>query len=96
MADLHEKFDPYWERNRLVRLLASLYPSGQRKTAIEGWDAEWHNCIFIDLPTGQASWHIHERQMDEFASLPEYTKPWDGHSTAEKYDRVLALAELAQ
>jgi hypothetical protein len=32
--------------------------------------------VFIDLPTGQVSWHVLEYQED-----------WDGHDTAEKYRR---------
>jgi hypothetical protein len=32
---------------------------------------------YIDLPTGQISWH-----------LPEYNWHWDGHTTAEKFRRI--------
>lgn len=81
----------YWERNRLVAILSRLYPSGRSVTAIPDWDAEWHNCIYIELPTGQVSWHIHDNEMVQFASLPEYASPWDGHSTDEKYRRLLLL-----
>lgn len=84
----------YEERNRLVALLARIYPSGIRKTDIEGWDPAWQNCVFIDTPAGQMSWHIHDREMAAFADLPLYTKPWDGHSTEEKYDRVAALMQI--
>ena len=88
---IKQKDQAYWERNRLVAILARLYPSGRAVTDIPGWDAAWHNCIYIDLPTGQASWHIHDDEMMQFASLPEYTKPWDGHSIEEKYRRLLLL-----
>jgi hypothetical protein len=82
----------YLERNRLVQLLASLYPSGIRQTSIEGWSDDWHGCVYIDLPTGQASWHYHDSHAYLFAHLPPYTKPWDGHTTEQKYDRVSRLA----
>lgn len=82
--------EAYYERNQLVALLARLFPSGLRKTDIEGWDAAWHNCVFIDLPTGQVSWHFHDREAHLFEGLPPYTKEWDGHSTPEKYLRVAA------
>lgn len=39
---------------------------------------EWP-VVYIDLPTGQVSWH-----------MPEYAGPWDGHSTKMKYDRIRA------
>ena len=83
----------YFERNQLVAALARMYPSGVRKTEIEGWDAEWHTCVFIDLPTGQASWHFHDRDVWLLEGLPVYTKPWDGHTTGEKYRRVAGLYE---
>ena len=50
--------------------------------------------MFIDLPTGQASWHYHDREAHLFAGLPPYTKPWDGHTTPEKYERLAALRNV--
>lgn len=85
----------YHERNRLVAALARLYPSGLKKTAIEGWDPEWHNCVFIHLPTGQASWHYHDCEAYLFAGLPPYEGDWDGHTTEEKYARLAAIADVA-
>ena len=82
----------YTERNRLVALLASLFPSGTKKTTIPGWDEAWHGCVYIDLPNGQASWHYHDREAHLFAHLPPYQGEWDGHSTEEKYARITALA----
>ncbi len=82
----------YAERNYLVALLARLYPSGLKRTAIEGWEPEWHGCVYVDLPTGQASWHYHEREAHLFKGLPPYPREWDGHSTEEKYRRIAALA----
>src|SRR4051812_39357521 len=51
-----DKASAYEERNRVVAALAHEFPAGIRKTAIEGWDPEWHNCVFIDTPAGQLSW----------------------------------------
>ena len=82
----------YTERNRLVALLATLFPSGTKKTAIPGWDEAWHGCVYIDLPNGQASWHYHDSEAHLFAHLPPYQGDWDGHSTEEKYSRIAALA----
>lgn len=86
-----ERDRAYTERNRLVAFLARLYPSGLRKTAIEGWDPEWDNCVYIDTPEGQMSWHFHGSDGHLFAGLPAYEKPWDGHSTEEKYARLKRL-----
>lgn len=86
------KDEAYRERNKVVRLIASLFPSGIKKTDIPGWDEEWHWCVYIDLPTGQVSWHIHISEFDQFADLPPYQGEWDGHDTPTKYARVAALS----
>lgn len=83
----------YLERNRVVAALARLVVAnggraGLRKTTIDGWDPAWHSCCWIDLPTGQASWHFHDREAHLFAGLPDYDGDWDGHSTPEKYERL--------
>lgn len=80
----------YRERNQLVALLSTLFPSGKAKTAIEGWDEAWHGCVYIDFPWGQASWHYHTDDEWMFAHLPPYTKGWDGHTTEAKYAAIAA------
>lgn len=94
-----ERDGAYLERNQLVALLASIYPSGIKRTAIEGWHEDWHGCVYIDFPWGQASWHYHESQADLFSHLPPYEGQWDGHSTEAKYTAIVeasraVLAEL--
>jgi hypothetical protein len=86
----------YTERNRLVAFLTSIYPSGVRKTAIPGWDEAWHGCVYIDLPTGQASWHFHDSEAHLFAHLTPYDGEWDGHTTEEKYERLFFAANHAK
>lgn len=81
----------YRERNMLVAYLSKLYPSGVKKTVIEGWDECWHNCVYIDLPTGQASWHFHDNDKDLFDHLTEYPFEWNGHTTEEKYNSMNTL-----
>lgn len=85
------KNEAYLERNQVVAALVRLYPSGLARTDIPGWEPEWHGCVYIDLPTGQVSWHFHDSQAYLFDGLPPYTKPWDGHDTPEKYRRLAAL-----
>jgi hypothetical protein len=80
----------YRERNQLVALLSTLFPSGKATTAIDGWDEAWHGCVYIDFPWGQASWHYHTDDAWMFAHLPPYTKPWDGHTTKAKYAAIAA------
>jgi hypothetical protein len=86
-----EKDAAYFERNQVVAALAKLFPSGIARTAIAGWDSEWHGCVYIDLPTGQVSWHFHDSHGYLFAGLPAYEGKWDGHDTNEKYQRLACI-----
>lgn len=87
------KDNAYEERNRCVALIARMaialgLKACVTKTAIEGWSEDWHGCVFIDLPTGQVSWHFHDSQAHLFDGIPYSAVEWDGHSTGEKYERV--------
>ena len=87
----HVKDGAYLERNQVVAALSKLFPAGTKRTAIAGWSDDWHGCVYIDLPTGQVSWHYHDSQADLFAHLPAYHGAWDGHDTEDKYRRLAAL-----
>ena len=83
----------YLERNRCVALIARMalamgLKAGRAVTAIEGWSEDWHGCVYVELPTGQVSWHFHNSQLSMFAFLPPYNTVWDGHDTAEKCRRT--------
>ena len=84
----------YLERNQVVAALATVFPAGVARTAIPGWSEDWHGVVYIDLPTGQVSWHYHDSQAHLFAHLPPYAGTWDGHDTEEKYRRLAALKEI--
>jgi hypothetical protein len=86
---------PYSERNHVVALLARLFPSGIRNTDIPGWDAEWHGCVYIDLPSGQISYHYHDSEAHLFDGLPPYTQDWDGHDKAAVHERLKQACSYA-
>jgi hypothetical protein len=84
----------YAERNMLVYFLAKLFKGGRRDTDIEGWEPEWNGCVYVEIPgVGQCSWHYHSDMAELFADLPEYKKPYTGHTTEDKYARILAYAK---
>jgi hypothetical protein len=91
MTDQEEKVEAYRQRDHLVAALAHMFPSGIRATNIAGWDPEWHGCVLIDLPSGQISYHYHDREAGLFADLPPYDKPWDGHDKETVHARLAAL-----
>jgi len=89
------KDQAYLERNHVVALLARHYDSFRTVTAIEGWDADWHNCIYIFLPTGQISYHFHKDHLYLFEDVryiaPENLAPsnnYDGHTKDDVHRRI--------
>ena len=81
----------YQERNVLVSGLTSVFPAGIRETEIEGWHPDWNGCVFIDLPTGQISFHYHVSEAHLFDHLPPYTKDFDGHDKKTVLSRIISL-----
>lgn len=94
----------YDERNRVVAGLARLaldngYAAwlgkhqGEAAEDQKAWDPGWENVVYVNLPTGQLSWHLHDSHLPFFAFLRvDETGKWDGHSTIQKYDRLDAFA----
>jgi hypothetical protein len=79
----------YTERANLTALLAALYPSGwnHADTNHPGWFV-----LYIQLPTGQATWHISPDDWWIFANVPHSPELiWDGHTTEQKYQRIRDL-----
>ena len=78
----------YRERNRVIAALAACFPSSQcRDDETPGW-----RVVFVELPTGQVSWHFHAKERPLFAHVPTKRTRWDGHSTQQKYRRLERFA----
>lgn len=92
-----ERDAAYVERNRCVAALARLIVAGGGRAWLAdhqddpSWDPEWKTIVFIDGPTGQMSWHLHDSDVPLFAGFDRGQNAWDGHSTPEKYERVARL-----
>ena len=85
------KDQAYHERDQLVALLANLFPSSLERhpDADTTWEEDWRWLVFVDLPTGQCSWHIHDSELPWFDHVPGPSGwEWDGHTTKEKYTRI--------
>jgi hypothetical protein len=80
--------EAYYDRNQAVMLAAKLAEQlglnvGVRADVDEpGW-----TLIYIDLPSGQVSWHLPDAELVGW--WPEYPSDWDGHSVEEKRRRVI-------
>lgn len=93
------KDQAYRERDMCIALIAKLsaaigFRVGMGRHESEGpWEDEWRWIVYIDLPTGQVSWHIHDSERAWF-DFPAYSGSWDGHTRAEKYARMEAIRYL--
>lgn len=83
-VDQFKSTDPYYDRNQLVIAFMLLCNKLGYNVGIKEYDSEWP-IIFIDLPTGQISYHVPKEFVDEFSiEIPEYNYEWDGHTLEEK------------
>lgn len=63
---------------------------GRHEEADAAWENDWRNIVYVELPNGQQlSWHIHDSEVAWFPRLEREDTPWDGHTTEEKYERLL-------
>jgi len=91
----------YTERNLCVALIASYAQWFGHKVGIkehmgDDWEDDWRNVLFIDLPTGQVSWHLHKDELVNFPDIGPYAGEYDGHTTEEKYKRIQAFIHLGK
>lgn len=86
----------YKERDMLVCALSKLFPAHLARHSEEDkeWEDDWRWIVYIELPTGQVSWHIHDSEREMFNHLEVGENKWDGHNTERKYERLMALASL--
>lgn len=91
-----QKDGAYRERDMLVAALSKSYPShlARHPDSDTTWEDAWRHIVCVHLPTGQATWHLHDSEWFLFTHLT-YREPacpgWDGHGTTEKYARLSSL-----
>jgi hypothetical protein len=87
-----EKNAAYLDRDLVLALLVdgaaeALKP---RRFLDEEADQDYRCVVAVELPTGQATWHVHvDRAKELFAQLPLTANDWDGHTTTEKHERIV-------
>lgn len=80
----------YRERAHLVAHLAAYYPSTAGYTDPSA--PEWL-VITVQMPEGQATWHIAAQDTPLFEHVRREDVAWDGHTSSEKYRRLAAGTE---
>jgi hypothetical protein len=89
---LAERDGAYAERNMLVAFLTACYPSHlMRHPDGEEWDDDWRWIVCVHTTHGQMTWHIHDRELEQFAHLLRRANDWDGHTTEDKYARLRVM-----
>lgn len=84
----------YRERAQLLAHFAALYPS---RLAYSDWDNPEWPVLTVETPAGQMSWHINPSDADLFRHVHgdnQLVRDWDGHTTAEKYERLRHLTNI--
>jgi hypothetical protein len=93
-----ERDGAYRERAQLLAWLAALNPAvlaPAPDVTEDGWQI-----LYLNPPAGgQMTWHIAPRDAElldhvEQVSIDDERAQWDGHSTAEKYQRMANLIRL--
>lgn len=95
-----EKAAAYAERNKLVLLLAKMFPAHLElhPESDASWEADWRWIVSLDIPGAQSTFHIHDSERDAFAFLPFHPgaeSTYDDHTTEQKFDRLLSLSPSA-
>lgn len=88
---LHKTAKVYEERAQLVAALSKHYHSYLCNPKDETPSEGFSKLVVIDLPTGQASWHLSDKDLKFFEHLAEQENNWDGHTKKIKYERVNSL-----
>ena len=81
--------EAYLDRNLCVQIMVKMAMKLGYSAGIKD-DPEWP-ILYIDLPTGQVSWHIPKK--DILTDFQEYNGKWDGHDLHEKRRRLIDFME---
>lgn len=83
--------DVYADRNHVALAFAFMADAQGWNVGylIDGFgDHDWP-VLVVDTPCGQVSWHLPKEMMPPL--MRRYNGVWDGHTTAEKNDRLANL-----
>lgn len=82
--------EAYYDRNLIAQLAVKLAIQCGLKAGVRDRDSAWA-IAYIELPTGQVSWHIPMNEV--IPGLPDFNDNWDGHDLKTKRNRVVDFVE---
>lgn len=97
MSAEESKDGVYWERNMLALLLANVINQLALVKEISGW---YHHGEYegwarvISINNGTITFHVPDGF--DLGDLPKIKPNWDGHTTEEKWNRVMRMCEINQ
>ncbi|MFF4479485.1 hypothetical protein ACFY1A_21035 [Streptomyces sp. NPDC001520] len=88
-----ERDQAYAERAALLAWISALHPANAVITPASDIDEPGWSLLYLLVSGWQMSWHIHPRDAQLFAHVEHVPADdpraqWDGHSTAQKYERI--------
>ena len=84
--------EAYLDRNLAVQVMARMAMQLGYSVGIRNRDDNWP-ILYVDLPTGQASWHLPASEL--IGDFPDYGE-WDGHDVGEKRRRMIQFLEVSR
>jgi len=82
--------EAYLDRNLAVQVMAKMALQLGCRVGVREREEEWP-ILYIDLPTGQVSWHIPKDEL--IPGLPDFPDSWDGHDLKTKRKRLIDFVE---
>ena len=82
--------EAYLDRNLAVQVMAKMALQLGCRVGVREREEEW-SILYIDLPTGQVSWHIPASEL--IGDFRDYEGEWDGHDLEMKRRRVIRFLE---
>ena len=77
--------EAYMDRNLCVQVMIRMAQELGYNIGVKE-NGDWP-IFYIDLPTGQVSWHV--PTSDFVSEFPDYSPDWDGHDLELKRERII-------
>jgi len=84
-----KELSPYQQRDILVAVFARLWPS--HLAPAQDSEEGWRYVVCVHSPKGQMAWHVADDELAFFRGLDIKPSDWDGHTSAQKTDRLIKL-----